>query len=278
MRMTPTRPFSRRFAAALFAAAGVIALAGFTTPAQAQQPAQIAVPATGERNFEADFGIHLGMMGQVGEARLRINTNGPNYAAVFNREASGVARWAVGNSQDYKQTARGAITPEGLRPASYERSGGRRGRVVRVAFTGADVVTTATPALGSMGNPPATRAQRLEAIDDVSVFVAMVFGVAGPDPCARTFRIYDGRQRYDLVMRPNGTQRVNIQGFRGEGRRCSVSYRPIAGFTDPTQAKNGMSFVFAPLNNGAAWAPVRVETVTDDDGVAVLQATRVRLY
>jgi hypothetical protein len=274
------RLFPLRLAAAALAVLATAGGLGPASSAQAQQTPAIGlvVPASGQRNFEADYGIHLGMMGQVGEARLRINTNGPNYAAVFNREASGVARWAVGNSQDYKQNARGSMTPEGLRPQSYERSGGRRGRVVRVAFTGADVVTTATPALGSMGNPPASRAQRLEAIDDVSAFVAMVFGVVGADPCARTIRIYDGRQRYDLALRPNGTQRVNIQGFRGEARRCSVSYRPLAGFTDPTSAKNGMTFVFAPMNHGAAWAPVRVETVMDDDGVAVLQATRVRLY
>jgi hypothetical protein len=256
--------------------AGVAILAAALAGVAAQaQPAPAAAAAV-QRTFEADYAINLGAMGTVGEARLRINTNGPNYAATFNREATGVARWAVGNAQDYRQISRGQITPQGVRAASYERKGGKRGRVVQVAFSAQDVVTTATPALGSMGNPPATRAQRLEAMDDVSAFVAMVFDPSVSDPCARTIKIYDGRQRYDLVMRPNGETRVNTRGYRGQGRRCSVSYRPIAGFTDPVEANTGMSFVFAPLAAGV-WAPVRVESVMDDGGVAVLEAKRIGL-
>jgi hypothetical protein len=263
----------KAIASMIAAAAAVSAVMGLSAVASAQ-PAP--APASVQRSFEGDYSINLGVMGTVGEARLRINTNGPNYAATFNREATGMARWAVGNGQDYRQVARGQITATGVRAASYERRGGKRGRVVNVAFSASDVVTTATPALGSMGNPPATRAQRVEAIDDVSAFVAMVFDPTATDPCNRTIKIYDGRQRYDLVLRPNGEARVNTNGFRGQGRRCSVSYRPIAGFTDAVQANNGMSFIFAPLAAGV-WAPVRVESVMDDGGVAVLEAKRLAL-
>lgn len=255
-------------AAALFASAAA---------AQTGVPAQAAAQPAVQRTFEADYAISLGVMGTVGEAKLRINTNGPNYAARFTRQATGVARWAVGNSQDYTQTARGQFTTAGLRPSSYERKGGRRGRVVTVTFTGSDVTTVANPALGSMGNPPASRAQRLESIDDLSAFVAMVFDPAiGPDPCARTIKIFDGRQRFDFAFRPNGEVRVNTSGFRGQGKRCSVTYRPISGFTEAVEVGGPMSFVFAPLGPGV-WAPVRVESITDDGGVAVLEAKRVAL-
>lgn len=260
---------------ALAAAVAVMAVVASQAVAQTTSTTTAAA-APAARAFEADYGISVGMMGEVGEARLRISTNGAGYTATMNRQATGVARWAVGNAQDYQLTARGQLTAQGVRPSSYERKGGKRGRVVQVSFTGADVVTTANPSLGSMGNPPATRAQRLESVDDVSAFVAMVFGAAGPDPCARTARIYDGRQRYDLAMRANGVTRINIRGFRGEARRCTVSYRPIAGFTDPVEANNGMTFVFAPLAPGV-WAPVRVESVMEDGGVAVLEAKRVAL-
>lgn len=255
---------------ALAAAASVV----MTATAFAQTAPVAATPASVQRNFEVDYGIHLGMMGEVGEARLRINTNGPNYAATLNRQAIGVARWAVGNGQDYSQISRGQITEQGVQPSSYERKGGKRGRIVRVAFTGSDVVTTATPALGSMGNPPASRAQRLEAMDDVSAFVSMIYAVGPGDPCARTVKIFDGRQRYDLAMRPNGAVRVNVNGFRGEGRRCSVTYRALAGFTDPVTVSGPLTFVFAPVGANA-WAPTRVEMVMDDGGVAVLEAKRV---
>jgi hypothetical protein len=251
--------------------------AAFAANALAQTPKTTVAPAKAAPvvlNVEVDYAITLGM--EVGEANLRINAPWPDYAATLTRKATGAARWAVGNAQDYTQTARGMISTQGVRPASYERRGGRRGRVVQVAFTGADVITIATPALGSMGNPPASLAQRLEAVDDVSAFVAMVFTPQGTDPCARTIKIYDGRQRYDLVLRPNGATQVNIRGFRGEAKRCSVTYRPVAGFTDPVEVKGGMTFVFAPLRGGV-WAPVRVETRMEDGNIAVLDARRVAL-
>lgn len=255
--------------AALFASAAVAQTSAPTAPIQ---PA-----AATQRTFEADYSISLGVMGTVGEAKLRINTNGPNYAARFTRQATGVARWAVGNAQDYTQTARGQFGQAGLRPSTYERKGGRRGRVVTVNFAGSDVTTVANPALGSMGNPPATRAQRLEAIDDLSALVAMVFDPAiGADPCARTIKIFDGRQRFDFAFRANGEVRVNTNGYRGQAKRCSVTYRPIAGFTEAVEVGGPMSFVFAPLAPGV-WAPVRIESITDDGGVAVLDAKRVAL-
>lgn len=260
---------------AVAAAFGAIVLAG---PAAGQgQPATVptSAPAAAPRVMEVDYDIRLGVMGVVGEAKMRITVNGGAYSAQLTRQATGVARWAVGNAQDYVLTARGALTGDGTRPATYERKGGKRGRVVQVAFTGADVVTTATPALGSMGNPPATRAQKLEAVDDLSAFVAMAFE-GGAQPCTRTVKVFDGRQRYDLAMTPNGAIRVDTRGFRGQAQRCSVAYRPVAGFTDPVRSSGPMTFVFAPIAPNV-WAPTQIETKTEDGETAVLSARRVAL-
>jgi hypothetical protein len=105
-------------------------------------------------------------------------------------------------------------------------------------------------------------------MDQVSAIASMV--VAQGDPCNRTIRVYmDGRSRFDFVMRPNGTQRVNSRAFQGEAVRCAVQFRPIAGFSDPQEAA-GMTFLFAKQANGLQ-APLRIEMPTDD-GLIVLEA------
>jgi hypothetical protein len=141
---------------------------------------------------------------------------------------------------------------------------------VEVAFNGAAPVTTATPVMG-MGDPPATAQQKAGAIDQVTAIASMV--AATGDPCARTLRVLmDGRSRFDFVMSANGRVNVNTRAYRGSAIRCSVQFRPIAGFPDP-QTPATLTFLFAPTVNGL-FAPIRIEMPTDVEqiGVAVLEA------
>ena len=94
------------------------------------------------------------------------------------------------------------------------------------------------------------------------------------DPCARTLRVYmDGRSRFDFVLTPNGSVNVNSRAYQGPGVRCSVQFRPIAGFSDPQEAAT-LSFVFARTTSGM-WAPVTIEMPTDGVGVVRLEARRL---
>src|SRR5262249_22983488 len=144
--------------------------------------------------------------------------------------------------------------------------------VVRADFSGDDIVTTANPPMG-MGTPPATKAQRAGAIDQVSLIYAM--SMSGGDPCARTMHVYlDGRSRFDLVMSPNGTEKVSSGAYRGVALRCSVHFNPIAGFSDPQQPAT-LSFLFAPVGN--MYAPIRIAMPTDDAGIVTLEAKSFKL-
>ena len=248
------------FAAAALALGPMTFLAPMTALAQAQ-PA----PA---HTFTGVYNISFRGL-PAGEASYSINVSGSQYSATSSQRATGIARAAVSSSQDYASSARGVINAQGVRPATYQHQGGRRNRLVRVAFSSTDAITTATPPFGSMGNPPATPAQKAGSLDNLSAFVAMTMAPGVADPCARTIRVFDGRARFDFVMTPNGRQSVNTRAFRGSAFRCRVEFRPVAGFTDPPAIDGPMSFVFAPLENGM-FLPVRIEFPTDD-GVAVLQ-------
>lgn len=243
----------------ILAAAALAALTGAAADAQA--------PAA--RSFNAVYSIS-GRGIQAGEFNYGVKFEGGGYEATARRRMTGMVGAMVGNSQNYTYAASGRVTARGLDPQAYRHQGGKRNRVVTVDFTGAQPVTTANPVMG-MGNPPATEAQKAGAIDQVSA-IASLIGASG-DPCNRTIPVLmDGRSRFDFVLTPNGRVPVNTPAYKGQALRCSVQFKPIAGFPDP-QVPATLTFLFAPTGNGLH-APLRIEMPTDIEqiGVAVLEA------
>lgn len=241
------------------------ALVFLTGAASAQTPA----PAAAARSFNAVYSVS-GKGIQAGDFNFGVKFEGGAYEATASRRMTGLVRTLVGSAQDYRYSSRGQITAQGLQPTAYRHQGGKRNRVVDVAFTGGAPVTTANPVMG-MGNPPATDAQKTGAVDQVAAIASMVSATG--DPCGRTIRVLmDGRSRFDFVMSANGRVNVNTRAYRGSAIRCSVQYRPIAGFPDP-QTPATLTFLFAPTSNGL-YAPIRIEMPTDVEqiGVAVLEA------
>lgn len=222
-----------------------------------------ATPATG---FSLVYDIHAkGMV--VGEYHYAVTRDGADYEARADQKATGLARAFVNDRQDKTYLARGRVSSDGsLNPGSYRHSGGKKNRVVTTVFSADDAVTTAVPAMG-MGDPPATRAQRAGVIDQLS----MIYALATPtgDPCERTLKVYlDGAKRFDLVMKPAGTQKVSSRAFKGTARKCTVDFKPIAGFSDPVEPAT-MTFLLAPV--GGLYAPIKIQMPTDD-GLVRLEA------
>jgi len=253
----------------LCALALLTAFAGSALAPAMAQPA--ATPTGPTRVLEATFNVHARGM-QAGEFVFRFTQTGAAYEASAERRITGGLRLLAGSSQDYQYSVRGAVAADGaLRPDIYRHSGGRRGRVVEARFSPSDIITTSNPRMG-MGDPPATRAQKRGAIDQISAIAAMV--VADGDVCARTIPVYmDGRSRFDFVMHPDGRVNINGAAYQGEGVRCRVEFRPIAGFGDP-QEPSELTFLFAPTSSGM-YAPVRIEMPTDDAGIVILDARRL---
>src|SRR5262249_60249465 len=99
-----------------------------------------------------------------------------------------------------------------------------------------------------MGPPPATQAQKRGAVDQLTAIARLI--TAAQTPCAGTVPVYmDGRSRFDFVLTPNGQVNVNTPVYRGPAVRCTVQFRPIAGFSDPQTAQT-LTFVFAPTSAG----------------------------
>ena len=122
-----------------------------------------------------------------------------------------------------------------------------------------------------MGHPPATPAQRRGAVDQLTAIAVML--TPSGDPCARTIPVYlDGRSRFDFAFRPNGQVAVNTSAYQGQALRCTVDFRPIAGFSDPQEPAT-MTFLFA-RTAGGLYAPIRIQ-MPSDNGLVTLEARQV---
>lgn len=232
----------------------------------------LAGPAAGQQARPSSISLHYNISSGpfTGEATYNFTIGGATYEGRSARRLTGFARTVAGSSQDYTYAVRGQMTAQGPRPTAYQHQGGRRGRIVRTTFTATDAITTAEPAMG-MGNPPATAAQKAGSIDQVTMFLAMALKQG--NPCQGTLRVLmDGRSRVDFVLAPNGVERVSLAGYRGEAARCSVQYRPIAGFPDPA-APMTLTFVFAQIDG--VNAPLRIEIPGEDNRVFRLEARSV---
>jgi hypothetical protein len=103
--------------------------------------------------------------------------------------------------------------------------------------------------------------------------------LTGPDACNRTIPIYDGRQRYDLVLNYERTEMVkDVKGYAGPAARCRVDYRPVAGHRPNRKqvkelSENKEIFVWlAPIAGTRVLAPLKVNFGTKL-GVFTVQAT-----
>lgn len=245
---------------AISLAAGLLTASfGLAGPAQAQ-----------DARFEAVYTISANI-GAVGDFNYHFAQTGASYEASAQRQVTGLARALVGESQNYTYSVRGAVENGGrLQPAAYRHQGGKKNRLVQATFTSDDIVTTANPRMG-MGHPPATQAQRRGAIDQLSAIASMV--TAQGDPCSRTVPVYlDGRSRFDFVFRPNGQVAVNTSAYQGQAVRCSVDFRPIAGFSDPQEPAT-LTFLFARTSSGL-YAPIRIQ-MPSDNGLVTLEARQL---
>jgi Protein of unknown function (DUF3108) len=76
------------------------------------------------------------------------------------------------------------------------------------------------------------RDQHLKGVLDPLSAVMVVSNYTGADPCERRLPIFDGKERFDLVLSYKGEMKVSEQQPSGQpaiAHVCRVKYRPIAG-------------------------------------------------
>jgi hypothetical protein len=161
-------------------------------------------------------------------------------------EMRGEARFSILQGLLYQWTgstaSAGRVTSAGPQPAMYALSfsegGGGKTERLRMTF-GAGAVTDVQIVPYKGPNPrdiPVTKSQ-LEGVVDPMSGAFLTAHSENPNGdlnvCNQTLPVFDGRQRFDLVLTPKravNVQRSASSGYTGPAVICRVKFIPIAGY------------------------------------------------
>ncbi len=159
---------------------------------------------------------------------------------------------------------------------------GKRNRRVEVTWTGADVTTEAEPQMTYLGDPPATREQKLGAVGYLTAVMRLTVA-ADRGPCAGAERIFNGKELSEIGFSdPHPTELSGQAKKLGlvNAVRCSAAFREIAGYKKKKgKAQNqGLDrpvlVDFAQVGPGGPWVIDRLQARTPL-GPAVIELARV---
>lgn len=137
-------------------------------------------------------------------------------------------------------TSRGAVTENGPRPVSFafDFDTGKHKGELAMKFDGDSVshVLAKPPFVDNPKDIPVTAAHVKGVLDPLS---AMFFTAKASNPnpdgsvCPRRIPVFDGKQRFDLVLSHKRTVQVKKRkksGYGGPAIVCRIKYVPIAGY------------------------------------------------
>ncbi|MEM8628406.1 MAG: DUF3108 domain-containing protein, partial [Pseudomonadota bacterium] len=137
--------------------------------------------------------------------------------------------------------ARGRVRGGKTRPAAYALNfrGGRKQGSVEMKFPlrSTKSVKANPPIKPSNSRVKVTRRHLSGVLDPLSAILAFTVPkngrVAGVNPCRGSIPVFDGKQRFDLVLTSKGTARYDGRAITGMSRKayvCRVQYKPRAGY------------------------------------------------
>jgi len=198
-----------------------LCLALTAAPAAAQDPLHLSLNYDGSLFFKVlDVSIDQVLDGDGFSASAHIRTSG--ILALFRR-------------LDLKAESQGRLDNAAVLPRtfSYLNTDGKKNRHVTAIWSTDDVTTLSQPHYPSMGDPPATREQKLEAADPLTILTRFTVLPPGQTPCQGVGQFYDGKQRYDIEYTYKGPSPAEARERRlglTSTVRCSLLYREVAGF------------------------------------------------
>jgi len=189
---------------------------------------------------------------------------------------------------DVHATTQGRVEGGEARPGvfHYENDDGKRDRRVVATWGGSDVAVTSTPPYADLGQPPATRAQKLTSTDPLTQLMRLTLASNRTNPCGGETRFFfDGKQLYALDFGPGDAGGVLLPDQKNLGltnlTRCSVRFREVAGFKakPPAQRNQGLKraidVIFGQVGGGP-WVLGLVQAETPL-GPAYIELRHIRM-
>jgi hypothetical protein len=237
----------------------------------AEAPPESALPA----RMHVLYAVTLNDL-DIGSISVDAEAAGRSYSLAANAHLSlllGAFRWQA------EIRALGAMAGAAARPQSYAFAftSSLSAGATRLAFTGG-AVTTITQLPPVPVDPAAVplHAEHLKGVVDPLTALLLVERGTGADPCARRLPVFDGRERFDLLLSAKGRMPGGVPG----ALLCKVRYLPIAGhrITADTQflaASDGIEVALRPLA-GHTFIAARIAIPTRLGWVA-LSAKRIEI-
>jgi hypothetical protein len=244
--------------------------------------AGLALPGeAGAATWQIDYGMTLLGL-PLGTADITADIGRDRYTLTAKGRLTGLASMVSGGKGGASVT--GAIVGGRFVPAEFKALGGTSAltRTFRIGFAGgaARQVEIAPPYEEKADKVPVLEAHKAGVLDPLTAMVGIAKGKAGaldPANCDRTLPIFEGSQRFDVVLAYAERRAVAIDGYSGDVLVCSARYVPISGHRAmrPTvkfmRDNREISVWLAPVAGGAVLAPLRISVLTTV-GTAVFQA------
>jgi hypothetical protein len=245
---------------------------------------------SGSARIVAIYKVNIGSF-NLGNFQVTTTVRGDGY------DVRGQGRFSILEGLIYSwngtTTSRGRVTPDGPEPSMYAFSftdGGKKGERLRVTFNdGAVQKVSITPRQRMHPQTiPVTREQLQGVLDPLSgAFLTAHSSNPNGDlnVCKRTLPVFDGRQRFDLVLSPKKAVMVHNKtrgAYAGPAVICRVKFIPISGYHpgDPgirhlTQS-NEIEVWLIPVKRTQMYVPYRIVLPTPVGyGTAVVTSIQV---
>jgi hypothetical protein len=253
-------------------AAGMVLAACLAGNASAESPSRV----------RAVYNINFNGM-NVGEFTINANIAEHEYTISADAKISVLAglvfEWTA------KTSSSGRVVNRVPAPSAYSfgyEAGDKHERIdLRFSESGVRDVAVNPPARMA-SHVPVTRAHLQNVVDPLSAIVLLAtHRDKGTEVCNRRLPIFDGKQRYDLVLSYKRTKKVSTdEGYSGPAYVCKVKFLPIAGHKqgDPDNnyaARNeGMEVWMVPVSRTNLYVPYYIQIPTQA-GAATLTYVKV---
>lgn len=179
----------------------------------------------------------------------------------------------------------GLIANQALRPAgfSFDFKSSMKSGSTKMAFADGEVtdITNLPPAPPKPDVIP-VREQHLKGVLDPLTAVLAVSRGSTANPCDRRLPVFDGKERFDIILSPKGEAKITEQqpsGQPGMAYVCKVRYLPIAGHrvdsdTKYMAANDGIEVMLRPVPSANVYVPYQV-TIPTLAGTATIVSKRV---
>src|SRR5262249_33059912 len=181
----------------------------------------------------------------------------------------------------------GLIVNQAPQPASFtfDFQSNLRAGSTKLGFSDGAVtnITNLPPTVTNVPTIP-LREHHLKGVVDPLSAIMMLSGAAPADPCDRRIPIFDGKERFDLVLSRKGEMRVTEQAPSGQpdvAYVCGGRYLPIAGHKIDSETKfmaanDAIEVALRPVPSANVFVPYQINIPTMA-GAASITSKRVEI-